>query len=202
MTPQEKSALYYQANKEKYNTPEHKARRKAYRARNKEHIKIKKREHTIKNKTNPKSIERQRRYYLEHKHIYYPRQQERRKERMKTDLNYRFTTRIRNQIYDKIKNGSGKRYTKSIELLGCSVEDTRRHIESLWLPGMSWDNYGIAGWHIDHIQPCCTFDLTDLEQQKKCFHYTNLRPLWAKDNLRRPKRGADIKRPETATLEK
>jgi hypothetical protein len=67
---------------------------------------------------------------------------------------------------------------------------------------MSWDNYGIAGWHIDHIKPCCTFDLTDLEQQKQCFHYTNLRPLWAKDNLRRPKRGVDIKQPEIATLEK
>ena len=46
---------------------------------------------------------------------------------------------------------------------------------------MTWDNYG--EWHIDHIKPCCGFDLTDFEQQKKCFHYTNLQPLWAKDNI-------------------
>jgi hypothetical protein len=48
---------------------------------------------------------------------------------------------------------------------------------------MSWNNYGIKGWHIDHIKPCSSFDLSDLEQQKKCFHYTNLQPLWWYDNL-------------------
>lgn len=48
---------------------------------------------------------------------------------------------------------------------------------------MSWDNFG--EWYIDHIKPCCSFDLTDIEQQKKCFHYTNLQPLWAIDNLKK-----------------
>ena len=48
---------------------------------------------------------------------------------------------------------------------------------------MSWDNYGIHGWHIDHIRPCASFDLTDPEQQRQCFHYPNLQPLWAFDNL-------------------
>jgi hypothetical protein len=50
---------------------------------------------------------------------------------------------------------------------------------------MSWDNYGIKGWHIDHIIPCAAFDLTDPEQQKICFHYTNLRPLYWADNISR-----------------
>ncbi|NBT08982.1 MAG: hypothetical protein EBS98_09300, partial [Chitinophagia bacterium] len=43
-------------------------------------------------------------------------------------------------------------------------------------------NYGKFGWHLDHIQPCASFDLTDPSQQKKCFHYSNIQPLWAKDN--------------------
>ena len=46
---------------------------------------------------------------------------------------------------------------------------------------MSWGNYG--KWHVDHIRPCASFNLVNEEEQKKCFHYTNLQPLWAKDNL-------------------
>ena len=54
--------------------------------------------------------------------------------------------------------------------------------------GMSWSNHGLYGWHLDHIRPCFTFDLSAPEQQKECFNYKNLRPLWAKDNLSRPKK--------------
>ena len=46
---------------------------------------------------------------------------------------------------------------------------------------MSWDNYG--DWHIDHIRPCCSFDLSKIEEQEKCFHYSNLQPLWAEENM-------------------
>ena len=69
------------------------------------------------------------------------------------------------------------------ELIGCEPSELREHIEQQFQPGMTWDNHSIDGWHIDHILPCSSFDLTDKEQQKKCFHYTNLQPLWAKDNL-------------------
>lgn len=48
---------------------------------------------------------------------------------------------------------------------------------------MTWANYGKSGWHIDHIKPCASFDLSDPDQQKACFHYSNLQPLWAFDNL-------------------
>lgn len=47
--------------------------------------------------------------------------------------------------------------------------------------GMTWDNYG--QWHVDHIRPCALYDLTKEDQQMACFHYTNLQPLWAKDNM-------------------
>jgi hypothetical protein len=48
---------------------------------------------------------------------------------------------------------------------------------------MSWENYGYRGWHLDHINPCAAFDLTIPEQQKRCFHYTNLQPMWWKQNI-------------------
>jgi hypothetical protein len=60
---------------------------------------------------------------------------------------------------------------------------TNSHIESLWQPGMTWKNNTINGWHIDHIIPCEAFNLFDIEEQKKCFHYTNLQPLWSNINI-------------------
>lgn len=74
-------------------------------------------------------------------------------------------------------------------LVGCRKPDLIAYIERLFQPGMSWANYGLGGWEIDHIIPCNAFDLTDPAQQRACFHYTNLRPLWRADNLRRAKKG-------------
>lgn len=71
----------------------------------------------------------------------------------------------------------------TLELIGCSPLELRSHLETQFTEGMSWDNYG--KWHVDHIKPCCSFDLTDSRQQKECFNYTNLQPLWAEDNLRK-----------------
>ena len=65
--------------------------------------------------------------------------------------------------------------------LGCTREDLTTHLEGLFQDGMTWDNYG--DWHIDHIKPCSKFDLSTEKAQAECFHYTNLQPLWAKDNL-------------------
>ena len=70
---------------------------------------------------------------------------------------------------------------KSQELLGCSFETAREHIESLFQPGMSWNNYG--KWHMDHIIPCVSFDLRCPVQQLACCFYKNLQPLWAFDNM-------------------
>lgn len=70
-----------------------------------------------------------------------------------------------------------------IELLGCPIRWLRKHLEWQFKPGMSWENYG--QWHVDHIRPCASFDLTKLEQQQECFHYTNLQPLWAVENLKK-----------------
>lgn len=88
-------------------------------------------------------------------------------------------SRIRNAMFGISKSAS------TMELIGCSVEEYRAHLESQFTDGMTWENYGIGGWHIDHIKPCVSFDLTDPEQQKECFNYKNTRPLWAKDNIRK-----------------
>lgn len=88
---------------------------------------------------------------------------------------------LRRRLYTVVKMGY-KRY-KTGELVGCSWIDLKEHIEKQFQPGMCWENHGVRGWHIDHIKPCASFDLTDVEQQKVCFHYTNLQPLWARDNL-------------------
>jgi len=67
--------------------------------------------------------------------------------------------------------------------LGCSIDELKQHLESKFLPGMTWNNYGRFGWHIDHIRPLSQFDLTNPEQLKIACHYTNLQPLWWRDNL-------------------
>jgi len=75
-----------------------------------------------------------------------------------------------------------KKADHSVELLGCTPNELKAYLESKFTDGMTFDNYGKYGWHIDHIKPCSSFDLSDPKQQKECFHYTNLQPLWAKDN--------------------
>lgn len=73
----------------------------------------------------------------------------------------------------------------AFDMIGCSRTQLVAHIESQWQSDMSWENYGHHGghvWHVDHIRPCASFDLTDPEQQKACFHWSNLQPLWAGDN--------------------
>lgn len=78
-----------------------------------------------------------------------------------------------------------KKSLPTLQLTGCKNRDElRRHIEEKFKPGMTWDNYGTA-WHVDHIRPCASFDLSDKEQQKECFHYSNLQPLWADENIKK-----------------
>jgi hypothetical protein len=73
---------------------------------------------------------------------------------------------------------------KTLELVGCPIAWLEVHLESQFKPGMTWENYGPV-WHIDHIRPCASFNLTNSEQQKICFHWTNLQPLFAKENLQK-----------------
>jgi hypothetical protein len=105
------------------------------------------------------------------------------KQKRKKDIHFKILLNIRSRIGNAIKQN--KKTQKTIVLLGCSMPELITHLEKKFTEGMSWKNHGRKGWHIDHIIPCSSFDLTDTEQQKKCFHYTNLQPLWAEDNLRK-----------------
>ena len=95
--------------------------------------------------------------------------------------------RIRHAVGTRILRAlNGKRkHTRTLDLIGCSILEFKQHIERQFKPGMTWDNHGVNGWHIDHILPCSLFDLTDYAEQKHCFHYTNTQPLWADDNIRK-----------------
>lgn len=133
------------------------------------------------------AVEKTRQWVAQNKERHLEWMRRRRKERMQSDPAYkasiamrrRFYMAIRNQVYDGWQIRSGE----AVRLLGCTIGEFVSHIESQWLPGMSWSNWSRDGWHIDHIVPMAAFDLTDDEQRKKACHYTNLRPLWAKDNL-------------------
>ena len=75
----------------------------------------------------------------------------------------------------------GSKIKSILKIVGCTLEKCKQHLESQFTPEMNWDNHG-KYWEIDHIIPCSSFDLTDVEQQKQCFHYTNLQPLTKKEN--------------------
>ena len=109
------------------------------------------------------------------------------KERKENDLNYKLKKSLRSNINSAlIYRVAGKKY-ESMELLGCSIENFKTHLELKFKTGMTFKNHG--KWHIDHIVPCSLFDLTDPYQQKLCFNYTNLQPLWACENM---KKGAKL----------
>ena len=104
--------------------------------------------------------------------------------RYSEDLDFRLKCNLRRYIVSAVRGKTGaKKAANTIKLIGCSIQELKSHLESLWQTGMSWENYGLYGWHIDHIRPLASFDFTDPEQQKICFHFSNLQPLWAKDNL-------------------
>ena len=96
-----------------------------------------------------------------------------------TNINFKILCNLRTRLGHALKGYSKSKRT--IDLLGCSIEQLKQHLEKQFKEGMNWENR--SKWHIDHIKPCASFDLAKPEEQVKCFHYTNLQPLWIKENL-------------------
>lgn len=121
---------------------------------------------------------------------YRPKLYSARKYRYRTDPVYRLSTLIRGRTNQAIRRGVGMKRGSTKELLGCTFEELCKHIESQFTEGMSWDKVMSGEIHIDHRLPIAAFDLSCESQQRLCFHYTNLQPLWASvNNFKRAKVG-------------
>lgn len=120
-------------------------------------------------------------YYRRNRDTILQKQNERRMKKYHSNPEFRMIenlrTRVNLAVSGRIKLG------RTFELVGCTPRQLREYLMWQFKPGMSWENYG--QWHVDHIRPCASFDLTKLEQQQECFHYTNLQPIWAVENLKK-----------------
>lgn len=104
----------------------------------------------------------------------------RRKRRYHRDPAFRIKKNLARRLSQKLAN-AGKRWSARTErLVGCNVNFLRAYLACLFKPGMSWENYG--KWEVDHKKPCAQFNLTDPAQQRACFHWSNLQPLWEWEN--------------------
>ena len=177
---------YYLRHKDKL-----RAYSKKYRLKNIDKIK----EWELKNKD--KTSQRNKKYRLENKgkvslrHKKYiaenrDKRNQYRKEKYQNDINYKIESTLRSRIHMALKGNV--KSLKTIELIGCSISFFKKYIESKFKTGMTWDNHGYYGWHIDHIRPCASFDLTDPEQQKQCFNYKNMQPMWGEENMKKGKK--------------
>lgn len=103
------------------------------------------------------------------------------KEKNKNNIQYKLKCRLRQRLNNALK--TSQKSGSAVRDLGCSVSELKTYLESKFQPGMTWNNWSIDGWHIDHIKPLSSFDLTDRKQLLEACHYTNLQPLWWQDNL-------------------
>jgi hypothetical protein len=147
---------------------------KAWYANNKEHKKLYDIQYRLKTEEKRKKLQKLYRINNSEKIKVYLRN------RYKLDKTYKLKEVYRHRILKVIKGVNKSKPT--LKLLGCSVEELWNYLESKFKPGMKKENHGKI-WHIDHIMPIASFDLTNPKQQAKCFHYTNLQPLWARENL-------------------
>jgi len=173
---------YYKRNKEKFSNYSReyyiknqdiiKDRSVLYRRNNKEKLKEYVRDKDVKSQYD-------RQYKLDNRE----RTLEYVRNKKKEDPQFKLQITLRNRLLRALKGGykSGS----AVRDLGCTIPELKAHLESQFLQGMSWDNYGLFGWHIDHKIPLAFFDLTDREQFLRAVHYTNLQPMWAGENIKK-----------------
>ena len=168
--------VYYAENKEKIE-----AQQKVYYEENKEKIAAQHKVYHQENKEQRNA--RNKVYHEENREKILARKKVYRRERYKNDPNFKIMGLLRSRLRKVLKGNT--KAGPTMKLVGCTVAELWLHIEGLFEPGMTRENNGNGEgfWHLDHKIPCCSFDFSDPEQQKICFHYTNLQPLWCKDNL-------------------
>jgi hypothetical protein len=184
---QKKRKEYYEKNYEKNKLLVQK-KSKEYRIKNKLLMREKRKEYTIKNKL--LVVEKIKEYYEKNKKRLNKKRKEYNKKRRVEDISFRISSNIRGRVSHALKSNS--KSSKTFDLLGCDIAFLKQYLESKFKDGMCWENYGLKGWHIDHIKPCYLFNFKNIEEQKQCFHYTNLQPLSAIDNLIKGKKWENI----------
>lgn len=123
-------------------------------------------------------------YMKKYQESYKPIRNAREKERLLTEPEYLLRKRIRNNILRYVKRSGVKKTCASTKILGCSHLEFKTYFESKFTDGMTWEIFCNSDRiHIDHIIPVDAFDLTVEDELFKCFHFTNLQPLWKEDNL-------------------
>jgi hypothetical protein len=177
-----------------------KEHRKIYHEQNRENIKNKQKEYYWENRDKrllnyKKWYEKNREYVISYSTERQNNNREsvnevrkiRHHKKYKTDILYKLKINVRNRVKSFLKVRTLKKTTNSCyDLVGCTVEQLKNYIEKQFTEGMSWDNHNHTGWHIDHIIPLSSAK-TDEEVFRLC-HYTNLQPLWAKDNYKKGKK--------------
>ena len=96
-------------------------------------------------------------------------------DRYHSDVDFQLRCCLRT-AFNRVMSGSD---SSMFQHLGCTIEELKLHLESKFQDNMSWDNYG--KWHIDHIRPLSAFN----DNAHEAFYFTNLQPLWARDNLKK-----------------
>lgn len=174
------AAQILKRNKQYYsdNSAECYRRARRWRQQNQGKVKEYDRNHYRRNRT--LRIKRAMDWYYTHKKEVNRKRGIRMLKRQSADLEYRLLCRLRTHVSTAVKRKSDSKRTR--QLIGCSMTQLRQRLESLFQPGMTWQNYGRNGWEIDHVTPIDLFNLSDPTQLACCFHYTNLQPLWAREN--------------------
>lgn len=160
--------------------------KKAYEQNHRSEIKI--REAAYRERKQDEVQITKRKYYQKHqdKYVSYAREyrktnKELIKQRYADNSQSRISRNLRKRIFVAVRKES--KNTSSMQLTGCSRQHLIEHLQSMFRPGMSWQNYGKNGWHVDHRLPCKMFDLTKECEQRLCFNWSNLQPLWSHENL-------------------
>jgi len=99
-----------------------------------------------------------------------------------TKMRYALRKRMTSFMHRVIGGPSERSAARVVEYLGCTPQQFKDYIQMQFRSGMTWENHGRDGWEVDHVIPLCAFDHTDEAEVKKAWHYTNMRPLWKKEN--------------------
>ena len=102
------------------------------------------------------------------------------KARRAADPQFHMVMLLRGRLSCALRASGAEKAGRTMELVGCTWSELKAHFETLFVDEMNWENRHL--WEISHVVPCADFDLTNPEQQRACFHFTNLQPLWIADH--------------------